>query len=90
LATYQIPNNARSQIGFVFLRGGTVISWKSSKQTLVATFTNHSEIIALYEASRESVWLRRMINHIQQSCGVGSIESRTIIYEDNSACVTQM
>jgi len=31
-----------------------------------------------------------VINHIQQSCGIGSIESPTIIYEDNSACVTQM
>jgi hypothetical protein len=31
-----------------------------------------------------------MINHIQQSCDIGSIESPTIIYEDNSACVTQM
>lgn len=31
-----------------------------------------------------------MINHIQQSCGKGSIESPTIIYEDNAACVTQM
>jgi hypothetical protein len=84
------PHNARSQTGFVFLHGGTTISWKSSKQTLVATSTNHSEIITLYEASRECVWLRRMINHIQQSCGIGSIESSTIIYEDNSACVTQM
>ena len=54
------------------------------------TSTNHSKIIALYKASREYVWLRRMINHIQQSCGIGSIESPTIIYEDNSACVTQM
>ena len=56
----------------------------------MATSTNHSEIIALYEASRECVWLRRMINHIQQSCGIGSLESPTIIYEDNAACVTQM
>jgi hypothetical protein len=31
-----------------------------------------------------------MINHIQQSCGKGSIESPTIIYEDNAACVAQM
>jgi len=36
-------HNARSQTGFVFLHGGTVISWKSSKQTLVATSTNHSK-----------------------------------------------
>ena len=56
----------------------------------MATSINHSEIIALYEASREYVWLRRMINHIQQSCGIGSIESPTIIYEDNAACVARM
>ena len=84
------PHNARSQTGYVFLHCRTAISWKSSKQTLVATSTNHSEIIALYEASRECVWLRRMINHIQQSCGIGSMESPTIIYEDNTACVAQM
>ena len=84
------PHNARSQTGFVFLHGGTATSWKSSKQTLIATSTNHSEIIALYEASRECAWLRRMINHIQQSCDIGSIMKPTIIYEDNSACIAQM
>jgi hypothetical protein len=35
---------------------------------------NHSEIIALYEASRECVWLRRVINHIQISCGIDALE----------------
>jgi hypothetical protein len=84
------PHNGRSQTGFVFLNGGSAISWKSSKQTLVTTSTNHSEIIALYEASRECVWLRRVINHIQSSCGINSIESPTIIYEDNATCVAQM
>jgi hypothetical protein len=52
--------------------------------------TNHSEIIILYEASRECALLRRVINHIQTSCGIGALESPTIIYEDNAACVTQM
>ena len=47
------PHNAKSQTGFVFLCGGAAISWRSVKQTLVATSTNHSEIIALYEATRE-------------------------------------
>jgi hypothetical protein len=82
--------NARSQIGYMFLHGGTGISWKSCKQTLVATSTNHSEIIALYEASRECAWLCRMIDHIQKSCEIGLIESPTIIYEDSAACVAQM
>jgi hypothetical protein len=74
----------------VFLHGGTSISCKSCKQTLVATSMNHSEIIALYEASHECVWLRRMIDHIQKSCGIGAIKSPIIIYEDNAACVAQM
>ena len=60
------------------------------KQTLVATSTNHSEIIALYEAARECVWLRRVINHIQKSCGLNIDDTPTIIYEDNAACVAQM
>jgi hypothetical protein len=81
------PQNAKSQIGYVFLHGETAISWKSSKQTLVITFTNHSKIIVLYKASRECVWLRKMFDHIQISCGIGAIGSPTIIYEDNAICV---
>jgi len=49
------PHHGRSQTSFVFLQSGTTISWKSSKQTLTSTSTNHSEIITLYEASRECV-----------------------------------
>jgi hypothetical protein len=67
-----------------------LFSWKSCKQTLVATCTNHSEIITLYDASYECDWLYRMINHIQKLCGIGAIESPTIMYEDNATCVAQM
>jgi hypothetical protein len=31
-----------------------------------------------------------MINHIQESCGKGVVNTPTIIYEDNAACVAQM
>jgi hypothetical protein len=84
------PHNARSQTGFIFLYGGTTIFWGSFKQTLVATSTNHSEIIAMYEAARECVWLRRMTNQILKSCVLNIINNPTIIYEDNAACVAQM
>jgi hypothetical protein len=81
------PENGRSQIRFMFLHGGTTISWKYAKQTLIETSTNHSEIITLYEVSRECSWLHRVINHIKTSCGIGALESRTIIYKDNTASV---
>jgi hypothetical protein len=72
------------------MNGGTAISWKSSKQTLISTSTNHSEITALYEASRECVWLRRVVGHIVKSCEIGSLDAPPIIFEDNAACVRQM
>ena len=31
-----------------------------------------------------------MVNHILTTCGIGSLDSPTIIYEDNSAYVVQM
>ncbi|KAL5542384.1 hypothetical protein UlMin_010094 [Ulmus minor] len=43
------PHKARSQTGYVFTCGGTAISWRSQKQTLVATSSNHAEVIALHE-----------------------------------------
>ena len=54
-------HKARSQTGYVFSCNGASISWKSVKQTMVATSSNHSEILALHEASRECIWLRSMI-----------------------------
>jgi hypothetical protein len=74
----------------VFLHSGTTISWKSCKHNLVVAFTNHSEIIVLSEVLRECAGLRIMIDHIQKSYRIGAIESPTIIYEDNAACVAQM
>jgi hypothetical protein len=47
------PHNAKSQTGYVFTHGGTTISWRSQKQTLVATSSNHAEVIALHEASKD-------------------------------------
>ncbi|XP_040951154.1 secreted RxLR effector protein 161-like [Gossypium hirsutum] len=58
------PYNARSQTGYVFIYGGTAISWHSMKQTILATSSNHAEILAIHEASRECVWLRSVIHHI--------------------------
>lgn len=37
------PHKARSQIDYLFTYGGTAISWRSVKQTLVATPSNHAE-----------------------------------------------
>ena len=85
------PHKARSQTGYVFNYNGTAVSWRSVKQTMVATSSNHSEIITIHEASRECIWLRSMIHHIQESCGLSSVKDKpTILFEDNAACIAQI
>ena len=85
------PHNGRSQTGYVFLYGGTAISLCSTKQTITATSSNHAEILAIHEASRECVWLRSIINHIHKTCGLSyQREVPTILYEDNTACIEQL
>ena len=85
------PHKSRSQTGYVFNYNGTAISWRSVKQTMVATSANHSEIIAIHEASRECIWHRSMIHHIQESCGLSSVKDKpTILFEDNAACIAQI
>jgi hypothetical protein len=49
----------------------------------------YSETIALYETSQVIVWLLRLTNHIKQRY-IGLLESPTIIYGDNDACVAQI
>lgn len=85
------PHKGRSQTGYVFLNNNAAISWKSTKQTLVATSSNHAEILALHEASRECVWLRSMVEHIRRSCQLlPTTDTPTTIFEDNAACIAQM
>ncbi|KAF3643241.1 ACT domain-containing protein ACR6 [Capsicum annuum] len=43
------PHKTRSQIGYVFIWGGTVISWRYTKQSIIATSSNHAEIITIHE-----------------------------------------
>ena len=81
------PHKTKSQTGYVFTNNRTAISWHSQKQMLVATSSNHSKIISLHEASRECVWIR---HHIEESCGFSVNRSPRILYEDNSACISQL
>ena len=62
------PHKTRSQTGYVFTCGGATISWRSQKWTLIATSSNHAEVIALHEVSRECV--RYVTQHIQVTCGL--------------------
>ena len=55
------PHKALSQSGYVFTCGDTAVSWRSIKQTMVATSSNHSELLAIHEASRECIFVTLVV-----------------------------
>jgi hypothetical protein len=44
-------DSRKSISGYIFLLVGGAISWRSSKQTIVATSTMEAEFVACYEAN---------------------------------------
>lgn len=84
------PHKGRSQTGYVFISASGAISWRSTKQTLAATSTNQSELIALYEACRECLWIRRFIEFVRHGLKIYEPMKPIKVYEDNSACIAQV
>ena len=75
----------------MFNCNGIAILWGSVKQTMVATSSNHSKILIIHEASCECIWLRSMIQYIQEFYGLSSIkDDPTILFKDNAACIAQI
>ncbi|XP_047328573.1 secreted RxLR effector protein 161-like [Impatiens glandulifera] len=56
--------DSKSTSGYVFILGGAAISWKSSKQTIIAKSTMESEFIALGKCGEEAEWLRLFLEDI--------------------------
>lgn len=54
----------RSTTGFIFLFCGGPISWSSKRQTCVALSTTESEFVAACEASKEAVWISRLMEEL--------------------------
>ena len=43
-------------------------SWRSVKQIVFVTSSNHYEIISFHEVSCKIIWLRSIIQHIREKC----------------------
>ncbi|CAL5348050.1 unnamed protein product [Camellia sinensis] len=60
------------------------VSWKSAKETIIASSTMEAEFIACFEATSLAIWLRNFIIGFQI---VDSISKPLKVYCDNSAAV---
>ena len=50
--------------GYVFTLAGAAVSWKSSKQTVIARSMMESEFIALDKCGEKAEWLRHFLKNI--------------------------
>ena len=74
-------DSKQSTLGYVFMLVRGVISWRSVKQTLIASSTMSTKFIACYEASNHGIWLR---NFVARLCVVKGIERPLKLYSDNN------
>jgi hypothetical protein len=69
----------RSTAGYLFNIGSGAISWQSKRQSVVALSTCAAEFIGQTQATKEAIWLRRLLNELNMSQG----KAATIIFGDN-------
>ena len=73
-------DDRKSTSGYIFMLCGAGISWRSKKQTSVASSTAEAEYIALSGAVQEAIWLRQLSSELS---GGDVLMKATVIHEDN-------
>ncbi|XP_047325431.1 secreted RxLR effector protein 161-like [Impatiens glandulifera] len=58
-------DSRRSTSSYIFMLAGGAISWKSVKQTLIASSTMTAEFIACHEASNHGMWLPNFVPRLK-------------------------
>ena len=61
------PDGSRSTSGFAFKLANGLISWRSKKQSCVATSTMEAVFVALSDAAKEAVWLKSLYDALLDS-----------------------
>ena len=54
----------RSRSGYIFQFGSGIIAWSSQSQKCTAQSTTEAEYIAACMATKEAIWLRRLLNSV--------------------------
>jgi Reverse transcriptase (RNA-dependent DNA polymerase) len=87
------PTSAKSRLGYIIKLAKCPVIWRSALMTQIATSTMHSEYIALSQALREVIPLRRLLVEMLPIVRTFLILTnipvmRCTVFEDNNACLT--
>ena len=84
----------KSTSSYIDLLSGGSISWKSVKQSIVASSTMAAEFVACYEASNHGIWLRnfftglRIMDGIERPLKLFCDNKSAILYSNNNRSST--
>lgn len=74
----------RSTSGYVFNLGSAAISWSSKRQATVSLSTCEAELIGQTQATKEAIWLRRFLSHVNPNA---DLDQATVIFGDNQGAI---
>ena len=77
-------DDSKSQTGYLYILNGAAVSWRSSKQSIVAASTIESEYVASSEAAREGVWMKAFTTDLEV---IPSALDLMVIYCDNTSAI---
>ena len=77
-------DSRKSTSGYIFMLADGAVSWRSAKQSLIATSTMEAEFVSCFEATSHGVWLKSFISGLRL---VNTISRPLRIFCDNSAAV---
>ena len=77
-------DSMKSTSGYIFMMARGAISWKSAKQSLIASSMMAAEFVACYEASNHGVWLKNFVTRLRV---VDSIQRPLKLLCDNNSAV---
>lgn len=75
-------DSRRSTSGYIFMVCGAPYSWNSKLQRVVAMSSSEAELIALTAATKEAIWVRKLLRDLDQDC-----KEPTLIHEDNQGAI---
>lgn len=73
----------RSTTGYCLFIGTSIVSWCSERQSIVSHSTAETEYIAASQASRELVWLKRLLAELDEHLG----SNQPVLFVDNESAV---
>ena len=82
-SSYAEEKDRKSVGGYVTMMSGAALTWKSTKQSIIAQSSMEAEYIALAETAKEIEWLRKLQKDIFST----STLTPTIIFEDNQSTI---